>query len=100
MPLQHAACHSHSIGCSSCGHAEDRIAQDAQRVPTAVPEDADVDDDGDDDVVVQDVTLQMTVQKTRPALPMAATGVTSAGGALEVMVAHGTGTRTLLDIAS
>ena len=58
---------------------------------TAVlPEDADVDggDDDDDDVVV--VTSKMTVQGARSALHTAATGVTSAVDALEVVVAHDT----------
>ena len=58
---------------------------------TAVlPEDADVDggDDDDDDVVV--VTSKMTVQGARSALHTAATGVTSAVDALQVMVAHDT----------
>ena len=55
-----------------------------------LPEDADVDggDDDDDDVVV--VTSKMTVQGARSALHTAATGVTSAVDALQVMVAHDT----------
>ena len=61
---------------------------------TAVHEDAGVDgdvdgeDDDDDDVVV--VTSKMTVQRARPALHTAATGVTSAVDALQVAVAHDT----------
>ena len=67
-------------------HVNDRITQDAQLVLTAVHEDAGVDgdvdgeDDDDDDVVV--VTSKMTVQRARPALHTAATGVTSAVDAL------------------
>ena len=75
-------------------HVNDRITQDAQLVLTAVHEDAGVDgdvdgeDDDDDDVVV--VTSKMTVQRARPALHTAATGVTSAVDALQVIVAHDT----------
>ena len=75
-------------------HVNDRITQDAQLVLTAVHEDAGVDgdvdgeDDDDDDVVV--VASKMTVQRARPALHTAATGVTSAVDALQVMVAHDT----------
>ena len=76
-------------------HVKDRTAQDAQRVLTAVlPEDADVDadvdgeDDDDDDVVV--VTSKMTVHGARSALHTAATGVTPAVDALQVIVAHDT----------
>ena len=60
---------------------------------TAVHEDAGVDgdvdgEDDDDDVVV--VTSKMTVQGARSALHTAATGVTSAVDALQVIVAHDT----------